>query len=138
MTGVAPTAFGGIWFPGLIACGSRIQPARWPREFGNVAAARVARLARWVKSGPTLPIAAVPRMVWHNTHWWDMNTGAAAQAGIRLWFAGRRALRVEPLRKVGVRLGDDVERHMGVLPSAEFGALATIRPGPVRLQPDRG
>src|SRR5207248_5922421 len=36
---------GGMWLPGLIDCESLIQPARWPRVLGSVAAASVPRLA---------------------------------------------------------------------------------------------
>src|SRR4051812_50146480 len=49
-------------------CGSRIQPARFPRLLGSAPAAMVCRLARWVRSGPTVPLAGVPRTLWHKPH----------------------------------------------------------------------
>ena len=41
--------------PGLISCGSAIQPARCPDVLGSVPAASVRRPMRWVRSGPNPP-----------------------------------------------------------------------------------
>src|SRR5689334_5890070 len=53
-----------IWFPGLMFCGSTIQPPKLPLVFGSVPAAIVNRLARCVRSGATCPLAMVPLMLW--------------------------------------------------------------------------
>ena len=60
--------------PGLCACGSTIQPARWPRVLGSVPAARLRRLATWVRSGPVTPPAGVPAIAWQSTQELAMNT----------------------------------------------------------------
>ncbi len=48
--------------PGLIDCGLRIHCSSVPGRFGIVPAASVERVARWVRSGPTVPWAGVPAM----------------------------------------------------------------------------
>src|SRR3954464_7668565 len=57
----------GMFTPGLMPCGSRIQPARWPTVFGTVPAASVPRLARCVRSGARRALALVPWIAWHMT-----------------------------------------------------------------------
>ena len=54
----------GMLLPGLIVCGSAIQAASDPRVVGSSPAAMVRRLATWVRSGPSVPAAGVPRTVW--------------------------------------------------------------------------
>src|SRR5689334_5381921 len=61
---------------------------------------------------------------------------AAARGFFARRLARRTALRVEPPLEIGIRLGDDVERHVRVLASAEFRALPAVDTRPVRLQPD--
>ena len=51
--------------PGLIDCASVIQRVRFSAVFSIVTEARVRREPKSVRSGPTVPFACVPRMVWH-------------------------------------------------------------------------
>src|SRR5688500_13876771 len=88
---------GGIFTPGLIACGSAIQASSASGVLGNVAAARVLRLPTWVRSGATLPAEGVPWIPWHITHALDRKTawprtrvesaGGAAEASWRSYHA---------------------------------------------------
>src|SRR5689334_2036990 len=55
-----------MWTPGLIDCGSTIQPPRLPRVLGSVPAARVLRDAMCVRFGPTVPYASTPVMAWQD------------------------------------------------------------------------
>src|SRR5690348_2879336 len=59
----------GIRFPGLMAWGFAIQRCSSTGVFGIAAEASEKRLARWVRSGPTVPCAAVPRIWWQLAHW---------------------------------------------------------------------
>ena len=56
--------------------------------------------------------------------------------GLRL--RRRSAETLEPTLEVGLRLRDDVERHVGVLKAAELSALPPEDAGLVGLKPDRG
>jgi hypothetical protein len=51
-------------FPGLMVWGSAIQAASDPRVVGSMPAAIVCRSPTWVRSGPSVPAALVPRTVW--------------------------------------------------------------------------
>jgi len=64
-----PPEYGGLGLgtvamcvPGLIFCGSAIQPARFPFVLERVPAAIVLRLPKCVRSGPTCAPASVPRI----------------------------------------------------------------------------
>ena len=58
----------GMLLPGLMVCGSAIQAASEPRVVRNRPAAMVRRLPTWVRSGPVVPAAGVPRTVWQAAH----------------------------------------------------------------------
>ena len=82
-----------MWVPGLMFCGSAIQPARFPLLLGSVPAAMVKRLPKCVRSGPTWPAARCPL------------NGVAEHAGaVEKYLAGRAAswLRGRVRRRVRV------------------------------------
>ena len=54
----------GMSEPGFRLCGLAIQPDKKPGLFGSSPPAMVVRDIRWVRSGPTWPLAGVPRTVW--------------------------------------------------------------------------
>lgn len=54
--------------PGFTACGSCSQRAIDSGVLSNTPAASVARLPMCVRSGPAVPLAAVPAIVWQFTH----------------------------------------------------------------------
>jgi hypothetical protein len=64
--------------PGLIACGFEIQAANSDGVLRIVPAASVVRVATWVRSGPTVPCAAVPAIRWQLSHWLLMNNCSPA------------------------------------------------------------
>ena len=55
---------------------SMIHPPSAPAVFGIVPAPIVRRLPKWVRSGPTVPFAPVPSMVWQAAHAAERNTCA--------------------------------------------------------------
>src|SRR5690242_19572977 len=59
----------------------------------------------------------------------------ACRDGLRLWRRRPLQLAVPPGLELRRRLGNDGERHMGVLKSTVFAALAAIGAGPIRLDP---
>jgi hypothetical protein len=60
--------------PDVICCGSEIQRDSHLVLFGIACAASVERVARWVRSGPIVPRAGVPRIVWQLEQRCDRNT----------------------------------------------------------------
>ena len=57
-----------MWLPGLMFCGSVIQPPRLPFVLGSVPAAMVRRLAKMRKVGRNLALRRqCPRIVWQRT-----------------------------------------------------------------------
>ena len=52
----------GMRLPGLIPCALAIHPERLPGLLGKTPAAMVRLLMRWLRSGPSIPPAAVPRI----------------------------------------------------------------------------
>src|SRR5918912_147825 len=84
----------GISAPGFAACGLRIQAARYSGVFGSTPDPIVERLAKWVRSGPTRALAAVPAIAWQltqvlamKTSWPRGATELRASAGLRCWVA---------------------------------------------------
>ena len=79
----------------------------------------------------------MPRMVWHITQRAFRKTSLAMLRDCDLCGWRRLALLVEPGMEFLGGLGDDIERHVGVLCAAELGALAAPRARLVHLQSDR-
>src|SRR6185312_2569715 len=70
----------GMWTPGLIAFGSRIQRVRFARVLASVPAASVARLLKCVSPGPMVARASVPPIVWQSAQPLLMNTRRPAMS----------------------------------------------------------
>ena len=85
-------------------------------------AAIVMRLAKCVRSGPTSPWAAVPRIWWQSAHEFAMKTCLPARLRLLRGWALRASQRVE----LRARLRDDEHDHVRVLQAAELGAVAAV------------
>ena len=113
--------------PGLIRCGSTIQPARWPGTLGTAPAASsfAAGDVREVRARPR-PRAAVPCTAWHIRH--DALQKHRLPAGLHRVgrLRGGLPLRFKPCVELLGRLGDDRQAHLRVLVAAELGALAPV------------
>ena len=127
-----------MWVPGLMFCGSAIQPARFPLLLASVPAAIVLRLPKCVRSGPTWPDAVVP------SNGVTENAGAVEKyflpSLVRGFGTGPRQVRADgiPEFKLAGRLRNHPERHVGVLKAAKLGALAAKSSGTVGLKPFGG
>ena len=89
--------------------------------FGIVSAASDEREPTCVRSGPTSPFAAVPRIVWQLPHLSSKSVEPALGAGRD----SRASQRLNCARWVR----EDVDPHVRVLQAAELGALAAIAAG---------
>ena len=124
--------------PGLIFCGSAIQPARFPFVLERVPAAIVLRLPKCVRSGPTCaPRVSAANGVTKNAAALQKYFLTASGFLVR-GFDGRLQLMLQPSVEVVRRFGDNPERHVSMLEAAEFRTLATILAGAVRLEPLQG
>ena len=134
----ADSGFGGIWLPGLLACGSRIQAARCSGVFGSVPAPSVLRVARCVRSGATWPcgVGAPDGVASGASGPHEDVTAASRSAASGGSRAGCRMASSQP-SKSSIRFGDDVEGHVRVLQPAELRALAAEDARPIGLHPDR-
>ncbi len=118
-------ASAGIFAPGLTCCGSAIQPRRSAgRVRDRQRGERRAASARCVRSGPTPPRAAVPRIVWQPAHACARKTARPARSSA---VAGR-ARRRRHVREPGAeRAGGSRDRPPP--PCARAGARRTRSTG---------
>ena len=121
--------------PGLTPCGSAIQPARFAWFIGERAGGERTPARDVAEVGRDLPRGgragdSVARGAGAGGH---IVIAGAGERG-----AGRRGRRGElggaPAVEIGLALDGDVERHVGVLHPAKFGALAAIDAGVQRQQ----
>src|SRR5205823_925783 len=71
----------GMSDPGLYRCGSASHARMCARSFGSTPAPIEARDATCVRSGPAVPAAAVPRIVWQFTQMFDRKTRSPSPPG---------------------------------------------------------
>src|SRR5437016_2901248 len=71
---------GGMRLPGLRSWASEIQALRLVGVLGTVLAPMVSLVPKWVRSGPFVPEADVPRMVWQPAQGWLVNTCSPSEA----------------------------------------------------------
>src|SRR5205807_6684126 len=83
---------GGIRFPGLRLWESMIQVPRLSGVLGTVSDPMVRRLPKWVRSGPLVPRAEVPRIVWHPAQGVLVNTCSPSAAVASVGVGGGWAL----------------------------------------------
>src|SRR3954467_9982726 len=125
-----------ILLPGLNFCVSLIQAAIFSAVLSSTPAAMVFRLPTWVRSGPIVPRALVPLIVWQATQAFDWNgcaprwagaaTGSAAGAGRgadRIRDRGGRLLTCPSIEIIG-GVDKQAKLHVCVLESTELNALA--------------
>jgi hypothetical protein len=120
--------------PAFSDWGSTIQAASFAGSFATVPAASSERLATCVRSGPSVPMASVPRTVWHCAQLDERNNcrPRIASSSRRL---GRRQLLPRAPLGIGLgRVGTDAESHQRMLQSAELRALAAVGAGLVGPQ----
>ena len=112
--------------PGLIAWASRIHAAHVRRACSRWCPRRAAGATPTsVRSGPTVPCAAVPPMVWQPAHASRWNTSSPAAAASDAGSSGARCVAGQPASEVGRRLDDDHERPCGRAASPQNSAHST-------------